>query len=219
MPLELKFFFMSLTGTLVSNNGKQTYFPSQMKKLIAPMMNGGGMDGLLACADKEKCLGVQSGALFVIDKKESLVGMAEKMLLHIANTALDEGEKAEIKKIKAFVDSSNLPILKMIYVNVALERGSKFLNTSAYAETIAYDILFTYLAGIIGDISESVAALKKVQFGEGVIKRFEEGLLQVKDDVARERADLYRRAQTRFKFVEETQHKEKTLGSMTNWEI
>ena len=190
MPLELKFFFMSLTGTLVSNNGKQTYFPSQMKKLIAPMMNGGGMDGLLACADKEKCLGVQSGALFVIDKKESLVGMAEKMLLHIANTALDEGEKAEIKKIKAFVDSSNLPILKMIYVNVALERGSKFLNTSAYAETIAYDILFTYLAGIIGDISESVAALKKVQFGEGVIKRFEEGLLQVKDDVARERADL-----------------------------
>ena len=160
-------------------------------------------------------MNIKEGLTLTIAKEDSMIGKAEELLKKFsANIRTDEPlENEEEAKLISFLEGTRLPILRMLYVNIAATRGMAPLHAGKYAEWVAYDILYEYLIGIFNDLIDSATKLKAVQLDQTKFQEFLVNLQTAKKTIMDKRFDLYQSQHLQTAFAEETRLLERQLAT------
>jgi len=158
LPDDLKYFLMSLTGTVIirsNNNGsqKQIYASKLYKDDI---LSNHKSFKVHACADDHAtangCLSIVDKTITLTDNK-SFIGRVREILKAMEQKVEDDTPLTVPER--AFLESTALPIYKMLNVHSAFSRGVSLMLPSEYAEVIAMDILYRYLDTGISDVMQA----------------------------------------------------------------
>ena len=160
---EMKYLLMSLTGTMVITtdgaNGapkKQVYLSKVMSDDIINHLSSGKKFKVYACKDDDL---IKSGCLNIIEKEievgpdKTFVGQVRTILQTMEQKVMTDTPLSE--KEKAFLESTSLPIYRMLNVHAAASKGTSLMLVTDYAEIIAMDILYRYLDRSIDEVLQS----------------------------------------------------------------
>lgn len=160
---EMKYLLMSLTGTMIittdGDNGalrKQIYVSKVISDDIINNLSSGQKFKVYACKDDDVA---KSACLKVIDKEieissdKTFVGQVREILRSMEHKVMTDTPLNE--KEKAFLESTTLPIYKMLNVHAAASKGTSLMFVTDYAEVIAMDILYRYLDRSIDEVLQS----------------------------------------------------------------
>lgn len=121
---------------------------------------------------------------------------------------------------KDFLNSTRLPVYKMLNVITAYRKGYAPLDIHQYAELIALDILYKYVLEVIDVVHDSVAQLKSVQVDDAHLERFLKQLRHARERILQKRQSSYHQMDSTLSFIQATQLIEKQLhvmmGSVAN---
>lgn len=213
----LKQFYMSLTGSIIVKDSNVKGEKPQVQvlasllqpNLLSTLLRGGTAEVYSCGNDKAKCLTVTQAEM-TLSAKASMLGRAKALLKKFAGNIRKDIplESDEQTKLIAFLEGTRLPILRMLYINLANTKGAIPLHLDKYAEIVAYDILYDFLIGILNDLLDSAESQHKAQLDEKIYSEFIKRLEKVKLDVLTQRQDLYRRHQVTTGLIEETRLQE-----------
>lgn len=152
---ELKEFIMTLTGTMVfDDGGKITPLPARAtdRDLISAMMEGGTAK-IYHCNDSDKCLKVVADATVTISPNNALKNQIKDILSGIQNKAVSDQKLTE--KEKGFITSTTIPVFKYLVDPQMLGVS----NSLVYQLTdyIGYDILLQYIQELVQQARAMVA--------------------------------------------------------------
>lgn len=158
---DLKYFLMSLTGTVIirsDNNGsqKQIYVSKLYNDDIINNLSSHKTFKVYACADDHT---TANGCLSIVDKtitlgdNKSFIGRVREILRTMEQKVEDDLPLTVSEK--AFLESTALPVYKMLNVHSAFSRGVSLMLPSEYAEVIAMDILYRYVDVGINDVMQA----------------------------------------------------------------
>ena len=161
---ELKFLLMSLTGTVIITSNdtdegglqKRVYISKLVSDDIIFELSTSKKFKVYACQDAHA---KANGCLMVverdidIDANRTFIGQVREILQNMEQKALKDQPLND--KEKAFLESTTLPIYKMLNVHTAFARGMPLMFISDYAEVIAMDILYRYLDRGIADVMQA----------------------------------------------------------------
>lgn len=197
---ELAEIFMSISGTVVANmiNGKMQiqYFPSLLKneKFLKAFISGGKVpayrcdttdeDGCLAPV--KKTIKIAESAAILPKVRAIIAGISKKVVTGAAATATE----------KAFIESTNLPILKILAVKVVFAQNSNPISGDEFAEAIAYDIVLNYLSQILAVVSDSLRNIASVQIDAVEVEKFINKIYKARELIYQKRYSIFRRINT-----------------------
>jgi conjugative transfer pilus assembly protein TraH len=133
------------------------------------------------------------------------------------STSIREGtnlNKKDIEKHKAFVNSTKIPILKILAIEAAFKEGGSPISSNELSETIAYDILLHYLEEVMSLVLESITQLQKTQIDGQVVEKFREGVLNSQKLLIAKRTALFEQMAITLDFIERTEQIESKLQNM-----
>lgn len=162
---EMKYLLMSLTGTMIITsdgpNGapkKQIYVSKAISDDIINHLASGHKFKVYACKEDDV---TKSGCLTIVEKEieigreKTFVGQVRAILQSMEQKVITDTPLNE--KEKAFLESTTLPIYKMLNVHAAASKGTSLMLITDYAEIIAMDILYRYLDRSIDEVLQSQA--------------------------------------------------------------
>jgi len=167
---ELAEFMMSLSGTIIiSKNGKgddapviyNPPMPSLMdlhsNNLVKALLETGTVN-IYVCdtVTEDGCLHPKPDGKITITPDRAFGSRIKAMLEDMVQKIISD--KPITKKEIGLLQSTSLPIYKMLNVQVAFAKDKDFLQIPNYAEAIATDILYQYLEQSLQIIRNSVAA-------------------------------------------------------------
>lgn len=215
---ELSELMMSLSGTIIyqdslGNGGaSKQQLPSlaSSSDFINALMNGGKLK-VYGCDDdgKDECLTVNTEKYLDIPKEKSFINMVKTKLTTIvekikSNVALDE-DGPEIK----FIQSTTLPVYKMLNVQSAFSKGLSTLDVTTYSEIIATDMLYLYLEE---SMQEILTKAKALQLPDAEYREFINGIEQAKQNIRNRKIDTYEQRTLTMQMIENTMMIEKILA-------
>lgn len=115
---------------------------------------------------------------------------------------------------KDFLNSTRLPVYKMLNVSTAFRKGYAPLDIHQYAELIAIDILYKYVLEVIDIVHDSVTQLKSVQVDDTHMDRFLNQLRHARERITQKRQSAYQQMDSTLSMIQATQMIEKQLHSM-----
>jgi conjugative transfer pilus assembly protein TraH len=220
--------FMTLSGTLIVKREGEGYHTTHKKSraidqsFIKALLHGGTID-IYHCGADEKCLNPTLSTHEQISMNDqSLVGRVEKILQEIVikiynDTALDP---PEIK----FLNSTTLPVYKILNVLTAFKKGHAPLEITSYSELIALDMLNHFLIEVLDIVEESIAHLRKAQVSDDAIKEYLSTLQQVRMLIITERESAMTHMNATLAMIKSVQLVEKqlhvylgTISHESNW--
>lgn len=216
---QLAEFFMTVSGTILSRRQGQTMemkvLPSKCgdANLITALVQGNVPAEIYKCDHygEEKCLNPTTQRITLPDTK-ALHGRVQKLLLSISDNVRED--KALSEEQKAFVNSTMIPVLKIIAVESAFKGGGAPLNIANFSEAIAHDILLQYLDEVMAVVWESVTQLKNSQINEHQIESFRSGIAQSRKLLFAKRTALFEQMAITLELIERTQQIEAKLQNM-----
>jgi conjugative transfer pilus assembly protein TraH len=212
-------FFMSISGTIISNKDKEGEFKlhshvslADKHSLLSALLHGGQVK-TYRCngpANDKQCLQVAESQI-TITAEQSLIGQVKATLLSIQNKIYTDTplSPAEI----AFLNSTRLPFYKIINVSTAYRRGDAPVDILDYAELGAVDILFQYLTEILDVINESADHIRIAQIDDTQINEFQKSLEQVRKRIIDRRMGSFKEIEQVINVVKKTELLEKSLLS------
>ena len=207
--------FMTLVGSIISKKQGQSYEVTNLPGLSDrdDVLNGllnGGATPIYVCND-EKCLNptLQQGN---IAEGEGLLRKVQATLESLVNKIYDDLEPTPAEK--DFLNSTRLPVYKMLNVTTAYRKGSSPLDIHQYGDLIALDILFKYVLEIIDIVHDSVTTLKSAQVDDSHIERFLKSLRTARERITLRRSSAFQQMDSVLSFIEATQLIEKQLHVM-----
>jgi conjugative transfer pilus assembly protein TraH len=222
---ELAQLFMTLVGTIIVREGKGSFevinLPphADREDVMNGLLNGG--DTPIYRCDNDLCLNPTPTKIRMSDTNALLKKTTNILDVLIKKIYLDE---AITEEEKAFLNSTQLPVYKMLNVTTAFRRGAAPVDIHHYAGLIALDILYKYVIEVIEIIHDSVVQLKSVQVDEAHMTTFLDSLSAVRQRIIQNRQSAYQQMDTTLSFVQATQLIEKQLHAMlgsvaneTNW--
>ncbi len=226
---QLAQLFMSLVGSIISRADGESFRAYRLPALVHKtdqadgVMNGlmnGGQTAIYACDDLKNCLNPTLKNTN-IPADSGLYARTSKLIDELIRKAKQDDGSAELSsEEKSFLNSTRLPIYKMINVITAFSGGQSPLDINHYAELIAIDILHQYVTEIIDIVFESVVNLKAVQVREDDIKDFLEELRYARERINAKRKSAYQQMDSALMMIQSTQLIEKQLhvmmGGMAN---
>ncbi|MBY0501636.1 MAG: conjugal transfer protein TraH [Alphaproteobacteria bacterium] len=220
---DLAEFFMTLSGTIVSQRIQQRggaphlhlkYYPSKSSdsELISALLTGHRDVQIYKCDTHEpdKCLNPQLRS----------VNLREKALSHKIGSMLDSikshlwHDKSLSEPQKAFVNSTMIPILKIIAVEMAFKQGGSPISIGSYQEAIAHDILLQYLDEVMELVWTSVTQLKQTQINDQMIEKFRAGVASSRKRLFAERTKMFEQISLTLEAIERTHQIEAKLQNM-----
>ncbi len=218
--LQLAEFFMTLSGTLISRRtGDRTeaaVLPSRSAdaELINGLIKGNASVEIFKCdnGSEDKCL-FPTLQKVTISESQALYGKVQKLLAEISKKLrediqdLSEGEKG-------FINSTQIPILKIMAVELAFKEGGSPISLTDFSEAIAHDILLRYLDEVMSLVWNSVTQLKKVQINDGMIEEFRSGIAGSRKLLFAKRTALFEQMAITLELIERTQQIESKLQHM-----
>ncbi|MBP6950947.1 MAG: conjugal transfer protein TraH [Alphaproteobacteria bacterium] len=222
---DLAEFFMTISGTIISQRLQDKrdkkyrlhfkYYPSQSSdpNLISALIEGKQPAQIYRCDNHEpdKCLNPRLSQPFTLGDK----ALAQKIstLLHSIKERLWENTKALTGEEQDFVNSTMIPILKIMAVEMAFKQGSP-ITISSYQDAIAHDILLQYLDEVMELVWNSVTQLKQVQVNDGVMKEFRTGIEDTRKHLFAERTKMFEQISLTLEAIERTHQIELKLQNM-----
>lgn len=212
---QLAQLFMTLVGSIISRiNGDALEIitlPGYADKenVINGLLNG-GETSIYVCNDA-KCL---SPALRAsgISEDHALLRKVHNTLQSLVNKIYDD-EVLSIAE-KDFLNSTRLPIYKMLNVITAYRKGAAPLDIHQYGDLIALDILYKYVLEVIDIVHDSVVQLKSVQVDDSNIERFLNSLRIARERITIRRNSAFQHMDSVLSFIQATQIIEKQLHVM-----
>lgn len=215
---QLAEFFMTLSGTIVSRR-KQGRIESIVlpSKSSDPNLITGIVKGLIPveiyqCDDRgeNKCL-TPSFQKITLTEKQALYGKVNHYLVAISKKVRED--KPLLDDEKGFVNSTMLPVLKIMAVEAAFKEGGNPISVNEFSEAIAHDILLHYLDEVMALVWESVTQLKKVQIDEGMIEEMRASVADSRKLLYAKRTALFEQMSITLDLIERTQQIEAKLQS------
>lgn len=158
---DFKYLLMSLVGTLIFHSSpdgavNKKIYPSKLygDNLLKAIHSGGSVQ-VYACVDDSKCLNL-SDKNISISINDTVFNMVKKTLESIeTKIAQDEPLNAAEQE---FLNSTSLPVYKMLNVQSAFSKGMSFVFVSTYAEIISLDILYQFINNCVNDVVNTFQA-------------------------------------------------------------
>lgn len=218
---ELAQLFLTLVGSIIVRKNGENYevitLPAHVERddVLNGLLNGGETP-IYVCNDGH-CLhptlrrvAVADGAALLLKTHKILETLVTKIYDDVALT-IEE---------KDFLNSTRLPVYKMLNVITAYRKGCAPLDIHQYAELIALDILYKYVLEVIDVVHDSVAQLKSVQVDDAHLERFLKQLRHARERILQKRQSSYQQMDSTLSFIQATQLIEKQLhvmmGSVAN---
>jgi conjugative transfer pilus assembly protein TraH len=220
---ELAELFMSLSGSLIAKKipqNKNVVQPVYLSPLIdndallSALVNGGQVE-VYRCDKEEadRCLNpvrtkvnVAPQQAFLAKVDNLIQSLSSKLKKDEASTAAEQD----------FVNSTHLPIFKILTIQTAFKPDNCPLQLSELSEVIAYDILLKYLHRVVDLVSESVKHLQGVQINDTDIQAFLSELRASKTLIYQRRQGLFHQMNTTLAVMERTQQIERQLHQLFN---
>ena len=191
---DLRNTLMSVSGTLIAKingEGKQefTFKPSLFKSAesIAALLYGdkAAKGEIYSCHDGDKCLELKKDEI-TLAQDNSIVGKVNVIMRTLATKIMED--KSELtEEEKKLIQSSNVPILKLLTMDIALKGQDSGAIASEYSETIAYDLLINYLEEMLDIVYRAVNELEHAQFDGENIERFKQEVRDVREELKSKR--------------------------------
>jgi conjugative transfer pilus assembly protein TraH len=155
--VELKEFFMSLSGTITfDSRGKAHIYPPLAKdrEVIKALLEG-GKASIYICDEKTKCLDPKPGEI-AIAKSQALY---EKIKLSINEivTLLIADTTTLPPKLQGFLELTKLPILKFMNAHLMAGNAALALSITNYSESIAKTLLIQYMREALQTVETSLS--------------------------------------------------------------
>ncbi len=216
---QLAEFFMTVSGTIVSrrvNSELQVkVLPSKSSdpQLISALIAGNVPVQIYKCDDvsENKCLAPTLQNV-VLPKEKALYSTVHRLLLSLSKKVREDGKISEQEK--GFVNSTMLPVLKIIAVEAAFKEGGSPISAAEFSEAIAHDILLQYLDEVMSLVWDSVTQLKKVQIDEGMIEELRAGIASSRKLLYAKRTALFKQMAITLDLIERTQQIERKIQNM-----
>lgn len=184
---RLSELFMTLAGSIIIRRDGESYKTIHLKSksvdqsFINAVLQGGTVE-IYSCGSDHKCLKPDEN----VTKKEiisiahdALVSRVQKMLNAIVDKIYSDSALDVDTEVK-FLNSTTLPIYKILNVLTAYKKGHAPLEISSYAELIALDLLNHFLLSVLDIVENSITQLRKAQVSDVAIKEYMESLMQVR---------------------------------------
>lgn len=188
---QLKYLFMSITGTVVAiktpgtraipeGGLKISVYPSKVfdEHFMQKLMEGGSAP-IYSCRDSgstKKCLEVSESTvaigtdLAIKAKVETLLGRMQRKVT--TDEAFTDEEVALLNKTR-------LPLLRILNVMSAYRQGAAPISLAEYADAVAIDIVCQYIRNVLDVIRLNISRKMQIQFDSTVLERYEESLNRV----------------------------------------
>ncbi len=207
---ELSELMMSMSGTIIYNHkaenatgANKKHYPSLAvsQDFINTLMHGGKIKVYGCDTDDENgCLNPSTNKEITIPKEKAFIEMVKMKLNSIVgkirsiHTPLDESEKR-------FIQSTTLPVYKMLNVQSAFSRGLSTLDVTTYSEIIATDMLYLYLEESLQEVLNKARTL---QLPEAEFKEFITNIEAAKQNVRNRKLDTYEQRALTTQMIEQT---------------
>jgi conjugative transfer pilus assembly protein TraH len=230
---ELAEVFMSISGTIISKRVgsdetsglKQVHLASLAndQDLIDALLYGGSNANIYGCDayDEDKCLNPKKKP-FTIAGDKGLVTRVEDLLQSIASKSRTYDAKGLTEQEKGLIESTRIPILKIIIVQNAYKAGNPVINVTEFSEGIAYDLLLQFMEQTLDLVTQSLKELEKVQIDGQMISEFKQDIREARKLVLERRNGIYQQMHTALSVIQKTKLMEAQLqhnfSSYTNLE-
>ncbi len=219
---ELAQLFLTLVGSIISAKSGDSYkidiLPGHADRddVINGLLNG-GPTSIYVCDERSKCLR-PSLKKINLSANSALLKRTNMILESLIEKIYSDGAPTEQEK--DFLNSTRLPIYKMLNVITAFRKGSAPLDIHHYAELIAIDILHKYVMEVIDIVHDSVTQLKSLQVDDVYVDRFLNQLRHARERIMERRKSAYQQMDSTLSMIQSTQIIEKQLhvmmGSVAN---
>jgi conjugative transfer pilus assembly protein TraH len=212
-------FFMTISGTIVSRrtgaeNLEMKEFPSKSgdADLISALLTGGQPVQVYRCdnSDEDKCLNPVLGPE-VLPRERALAHRVDVILNGILQNLLNDTPPTAEQQ--AFVNSTMIPVLKIMAVELAFKEGGSPLSFNTYKEAIAHDILLQYLDEVMDLVWQSATHLKQVQINDKMIESFRTGIARSRKVLFAKRTALFEQISLTLEAIDRAQQTERKLQS------
>jgi conjugative transfer pilus assembly protein TraH len=211
---ELGELFMSLSGSIIIKSGNNDREPNEYAVLSSLSSNQnlikailyGGTTQIYICDETKNCLNPTLKNI-TIAPEQGLASQVRKYLDAIYQKILTDTPLTNDEK--GFLQSTSLPIYKMLNVESAYANGADILDLDNEAEVIATDILDQYLTENLDIIQKSASVL---QYPENIMATFEQGMIQARDNVGKMRTAKMQDFNATMQLIERTQLLEQQLA-------
>lgn len=212
---ELAQLFMTLVGSIIVRQQGKGFeainLPEHADRdtVLNGLLNGGEV-ALYVC-DDTKCLNpsLRSGK---IAAEQALLRRVHQTLETLVRKIYQDEELKEFEK--DFLNSTRLPIYKMLNVITAYRQGAAPLDIHHYGDLIAWDVLYRYVLEILDIVYDSVVQLKAVQVEDSHIEYFLKSLYRARERITVKRNSAFQQMDSVLSFIQATQLIEKQLHVM-----
>ena len=213
---ELSELFMSLSGTVIlSSQGSgddakhlQTVLPSlaDQNELVKALLYG-GQTHLYKCdtTDAEGCLS-PTVATMDVQASDALASQVSDMLTSMVEKI--QNDEALSDQEKGLLQSTSIPVYKILKVELALQKDAATLDIDKYSEVVATDILSQYLSESLDAVQNS---LSTIDYPEEVMQKFQAGLKNAYDQVAKIKGSAYSQVMVANQLILQTESIEQML--------
>jgi conjugative transfer pilus assembly protein TraH len=201
---------MSISGTLLSRPGEDKtvtfeHKPSLLReeKMLTQMIYGKGGSSINSyqCSDggvADKCMQMKLVSKQMKDK-DSILSKVQDLITSIAGKFLMETNGASTALTddeKHLVESSSVPILKIISLETAMKGQNVSLSLDEYSELITIDFLIGFLDQVLDEVYQALATLEYNQIDGEPIRKFKEEIRYIKNYLASQRQGMFEHMNT-----------------------
>jgi conjugative transfer pilus assembly protein TraH len=225
---ELAQLFLTLVGSIIVRSGgaqtsyykERTVGDKSYEVITLPghadrddVITGllmGGSTPIYICHD-ETCLHSNLSKVNLSDN-HALHKRVHKILESLVQKIYEDGEPTSEEK--DFLNSTKLPVFKMLNVLTAFRKGHAPLDIHQYADLIALDVLYKYILEVIDIVHDGVTQLRAIQVDESHMERFLNQLRIARERITLRRNNAFQHMDTVLSFIQSTQLIEKQLHMM-----
>ena len=148
----------------------------------------------------------------MISDQHALRKRVHAILESLVQKIYEDGQPTEEEK--GFLNSTRLPVFKMLNVITAFRKGHAPLDIHQYADLIALDVLYKYVLEVIDVVHDSVSQLRAVQVDESHLEHFLKQLRVARERITLRRNNAFQHMDNVLSFIQSTQLIEKQLHAM-----
>jgi len=218
---ELAELFMALSGTIIIKTTGSDDDPNRIENrpslatnsnLVKALMHGGEAE-IYRCDEKENCLNPTPSHV-IISADAALGQQVRQIIMDLRDKILTDTPLTDAEI--GFLNATRLPLYKMLTVDVAYSRGGSVLNIADYADIIAADIVYQYLAEGIDTV---LVASQQLQFPEEVLTQFKDDAQVARTQIDEERMQTSQDIQVALEMIQKTQVLEQQLAALLSSQI
>ncbi len=212
---ELAQLFLTLVGSIIVKTQGESHEVTLLvghadqDRVINSLLEG-GKTPLYLCED-DACLYPRLSEI-TLDAKQALRKRVHEILESLVQKIYDDQEPSPAEK--DFLNSTRLPVFKMLNVLTAFRKGHAPLDIHQYADLIALDVVYKYILEIIDIVHDSVTRLRAVQVDESYLESFLKHLRTARERITLRRNHAFQYMDRVLSFVQSTQLIEKQLHVM-----